>query len=498
MQTAHVPPTLKGRIEKVYELGPPGFGEEPRTDRKDVDYLLQLDKPINICYFGQPYSVFKNVRALGDVPKVFVGKLIKASGIIWEPDTAEAATPPAHFNLDLTRACLVGHATKTVRPICKTPIPPWKVKTKPLPVFGTQATNSGSVGRVVATIDGVGTTGLQISSDQNIGYIASGNYGTVSVVNLRKKSVIKGIVASLGDVTSAPASKTEISLVSTEIEKKLYAKGSATLNTAQQFALRDTVQAMKNGPCISKDIALDASKKLLYLTCGGLGVLDLHTGKLIHWIRTGSAQDVVLGHGGRYVYVVNIGRCSKCTGLISIINTESWKVKDTIPLDTGPVSATLGPKGYYLYVAGMLGDTVTVIDVRNLRAVKQIPIPNGPFDVAVSPSGDTLYVSESFGDAVAFVSTSSGKILATVRTGTNPEGMALTHDGKRLYVANFGAGSVTLIDTRTHRLVGTLSVDRGGSWGRYWGPLGLTLNQSDTRLYATDPGKQRLIVISTQ
>ncbi len=160
MQSAPLPLILQGKIEKVYSFGPPGYGEAPRTDRKDLRYLLRLDKPINICYFGKPYSLYKNITVLGDVNNnFFADQRIKASGVIWEPDTAEAAIPGAHFNLDLTQVCLMNDGVNGGKSKCQSPPPPlWETGAKAPPISVTRALNPGAVGKVSEVIDSTGAS----------------------------------------------------------------------------------------------------------------------------------------------------------------------------------------------------------------------------------------------------------------------------------------------------------------------------------------------------
>lgn len=40
--------TISGKITSEVFYGPPGFGEKPETDKKEEQYLLVLDKPIDV------------------------------------------------------------------------------------------------------------------------------------------------------------------------------------------------------------------------------------------------------------------------------------------------------------------------------------------------------------------------------------------------------------------------------------------------------------------
>ena len=40
--------TLTGTVKSEVFFGPPGYGENPKTDKKETAYILQLSKPINV------------------------------------------------------------------------------------------------------------------------------------------------------------------------------------------------------------------------------------------------------------------------------------------------------------------------------------------------------------------------------------------------------------------------------------------------------------------
>src|SRR2546422_523391 len=40
---------LKGRITTALKYGPPGFGEDPKSDRKVEIFILLLARPANVC-----------------------------------------------------------------------------------------------------------------------------------------------------------------------------------------------------------------------------------------------------------------------------------------------------------------------------------------------------------------------------------------------------------------------------------------------------------------
>lgn len=44
---------ITGTITKESFYGPPGYGEYPKTDKREEFYMLVLDKPVNVIYKGE-------------------------------------------------------------------------------------------------------------------------------------------------------------------------------------------------------------------------------------------------------------------------------------------------------------------------------------------------------------------------------------------------------------------------------------------------------------
>jgi YVTN family beta-propeller protein len=165
---------------------------------------------------------------------------------------------------------------------------------------------------------------------------------------------------------------------------------------------------------------------------------------------------VVLSKDGSTAYVSNWGEQS-----VTVIDTASATVLDTIAVGTHPSAMVLSPDGSTLYVANSDSDTISVIETDGDRVAGTIDLAPfagarvgaSPNALAIAPDGQTLYVANAGDNDVAVVrlaasddedsGANAGHVAGLLPTGWYPTGIALAPDGGTLYVANakgLGAG----------------------------------------------------------
>ncbi|HEX8771200.1 MAG TPA: hypothetical protein VF711_10580, partial [Acidimicrobiales bacterium] len=174
-----------------------------------------------------------------------------------------------------------------------------------------------------------------------------------------------------------------------------------------------------------------------------------------------------------------------------------------------PLGVTVSPDGSRVYVANMVGLSVSVIDAATNTVVATIPVESEAQDVAVSPDGTRVYAVTSndptacwncYGAGLATIDTATNTVISWLYTGGDREdgGVAVSPDGRRVYVtyyASIGNGSVGLlrtVDTATNTVMSGLDTRVGDS------PRRVTLNAAGTRAYVpSDPLANNLTVIDT-
>lgn len=188
-------------------------------------------------------------------------------------------------------------------------------------------------------------------------------------------------------------------------------------------------------------------------------------------------------------YVTNTG-----SNTISVIDTSTQTVVDTIVVGVAPAGIVATPDGASLYVANSGSGTVSVIETAAKSVVATIPVGVAPGAIAISPDGSRVYVANTGSDSVSVVDTASNTTVATVSMGPDtfvaiypvgPGGMPFSHlavaaDGSRVYVTNTYpynqplSSSLKVIDTATNTVSGTVQLSQRNSGSVELSPDGTT------------------------
>jgi len=177
------------------------------------------------------------------------------------------------------------------------------------------------------------------------------------------------------------------------------------------------------------------------------------------------------------------------SGVISVINTTTNTVVQTIPTSDGPYGIAVSPDETRVYITFQNTNIVSVINTTTNAVVATIPVGTNPIGVAVSPDGQTVYVTNEFGNSVSVINTATNKVVATITVGTNPIGVTVSHDGSLVYVTNEFSNTVSVINAQTNTVSYTIIVDVN--------PIGLSISSDDTRLYVANNGAGTVSVINT-
>ena len=211
---------------------------------------------------------------------------------------------------------------------------------------------------------------------------------------------------------------------------------------------------------------------------GTVSVVDTVTNRIVKTIVVGTAPSFVTRAPDGTIWVSN-----KESRSISVIAPDSNIVVKTIDSDTlvygvKPIGIAFGPNGF-AYIAGSIGNFITVIDTVTYERVGAIDTGFGtiPVGLAVSPSGDKLYITNQ---AVGYVEVVDHVTYerVTIPTGAYPTVVVLNGYGSRAYVTNQFSNSVSVIDTGSNLVINTIQV---GST-----PIGMVLNDDYTLAYVAN------------
>ena len=222
-----------------------------------------------------------------------------------------------------------------------------------------------------------------------------------------------------------------------------------------------------------------------------VSVLNTSTNKVVQTIAVGHVPiGTVLSADGSTLYVAN-----SYDNTISVINTATNLVTATFATMSFPTGLALSKDGSLLYVANQTSNTIEVISTGNYSQTIEIPVGQGPSGLVISPDGKKLYISFNNGDVgnssyVGVFNTANNSIMNSIGLDeTGAWGLALSPDGNTLY-AGFNAGNiVSVINTNTNTV--TTNINVGNM------PSSVCLSPDGNTLYAGNYISNTISVINT-
>jgi PQQ-dependent catabolism-associated beta-propeller protein len=154
-------------------------------------------------------------------------------------------------------------------------------------------------------------------------------------------------------------------------------------------------------------------------------------------------------------------------GTITVIDTKTDSVIDTIKVGARPRGIRISPDGRRVYVAlstpsgkayAEADNRIAAIDVESNKVVATYDVGSDPEQLAVSLDGKFLYASNEDAGTASVTEIQTGKLLSTLVVGIEPEGVTISPDGRWVYVTAETSNTVSVIDTRTNQVAATFLV----------------------------------------
>jgi YVTN family beta-propeller protein len=197
-----------------------------------------------------------------------------------------------------------------------------------------------------------------------------------------------------------------------------------------------------------------------------ISVIDTTQSKVVGQISLGQgtcSSQIAFLPDAKYAYVaiaIALGPCQ----LEVIDATTNSVTTQNLGVGWNPCLVAVAPDGKHAYVAtgvsnGNGSNSVSVIDTASFTVVNTISLPNSPSAIAVTPHGEYFYVAN--GNVVSVFSTANNKLTATLTpSGGQPDAIAFTPDGNFAYIAVAGAqGNTVAVDyTPVSKIVATVAV----------------------------------------
>jgi gliding motility-associated-like protein len=253
-----------------------------------------------------------------------------------------------------------------------------------------------------------------ISPDGSKVYVGcSDGSSTVTVIN----AITNAIIATITANTSGESTGIAVSPDGTMLYVADFVTGTVSvINTATSAVVAIiTVGSQPYGIAVSPD----GSK--VYVSISGsnnVAVINTATNTVAASIIVGLApQDVALSPDGSRLYVATLG----LNGL-SVINTANNSTIAVIPTANDPSAIALSPDGATVYVATD-SNIVTVVDAATNAVVSTIAVGTDSNGLCVSADGHFLYVTNEGSKNVSIINTSTNTVAATVNVGIGPSSL---------------------------------------------------------------------------
>ncbi|WP_447797379.1 YncE family protein [Pseudomonas moraviensis] len=118
----------------------------------------------------------------------------------------------------------------------------------------------------------------------------------------------------------------------------------------------------------------------------------------------------------------------------------------------GTWDIAINSAGTLIYVSSWQKNNISIIDTATHEIVNTIDDIPGVHGIALSPDERLCYASNETTNTVSIIDLSSSKTIKTLTTDAGPEGVIISNNGQWLFTCNYLTNTVTQIDTRTYEI----------------------------------------------
>jgi YVTN family beta-propeller protein len=120
---------------------------------------------------------------------------------------------------------------------------------------------------------------------------------------------------------------------------------------------------------------------------------------------------------------------SESVGQLNVIDTDHPQVSKVITLPAGsrPMRVRVAPDGKKIYVSNGRAGTISVIDSHSDELLDSIKVGARPWGIVISPDGKFLYAANGPSNDVSVVDLETNKEVARVKAGSSPWGVVIVH-----------------------------------------------------------------------
>lgn len=166
--------------------------------------------------------------------------------------------------------------------------------------------------------------------------------------------------------------------------------------------------------------------KRIYVTCeagGDVFVVDTASYKTIaHFTVNARPRSVDFLPARGLAFIP-----SESVGELNVIDAVNPRVLKTITLPAGsrPMRVKVAPDGKKIYTSNGRAGTISVFDSKSYEVLNTIKVGTRPWGIAISPEGRYLFAANGPSNDVSVVDLRANKEVARVKAGASPWGVAI-------------------------------------------------------------------------
>jgi len=131
------------------------------------------------------------------------------------------------------------------------------------------------------------------------------------------------------------------------------------------------------------------------------------------------AEGIDISPDGRWLWVAHRG-----DGGLSIIDTATDKVIETLKAGQQPIRVKFTPDGKRVLVSDAFGGDLIIFDAATRKETKRVQIGSTPVGILIPPDGRRAFVAQSAAGKVAVVNLETLAVDTSIEPGKGPDGMA--------------------------------------------------------------------------
>ncbi|MET0847240.1 MAG: cytochrome D1 domain-containing protein [Pseudomonas sp.] len=184
---------------------------------------------------------------------------------------------------------------------------------------------------------------------------------------------------------------------------------------------------------------------------------------------------------------------------VAVIDSEQFKLVDSIAAGSNPVRVALQPDERLLWVGNNAKTAeqsgVTVIDTRSLKVLKHLATGAGHHEIAFSKDSRYAFVSNRDDGTLSIIDIATLTISKQLKTGSHPLSVAYSPLSQAVYVADGKDGTVTVVDTASLAVRRVIKMKQGlGPMGfSADGRFGIALNTLENQAAVIDAATDSMI-----